>query len=105
MIRGGMVTLGVKDVGASVRFYVETLGMKLVAEGQGGQGGDVIDAGEGFRIALVKGDAKASLTLFSKLPMAEAVQILENRGVVVTKTAEGAAFDDPDGHHFTLRQG
>ena len=30
MIDGGLVRLPVKDVNASVRFYVETLGMKLV---------------------------------------------------------------------------
>ena len=30
MIDGGIVRLPVKDVDASVRFYVETLGMKLV---------------------------------------------------------------------------
>ena len=30
MIRGGLVTLFVRDVGRAVRFYVETLGMKLV---------------------------------------------------------------------------
>ncbi len=102
MIRGGMVTLGVKDVGAAVRFYVETLGMKLVEESAGTA---VIDTGEGFRIALAAGDAKANVTLFAKLPMKEAVMILENRGVAVKTTSDGATFTDPDGHAFTLRQG
>lgn len=102
MIRGGMVTLGVKDVGAAVRFYVETLGMKLVEESADTA---VIDTGEGFRVALTKGDAKANVTLFAKLPMKEAVMILENRGVAVKPTSDGATFTDPDGHAFTLRQG
>lgn len=102
MIRGGMVTLGVKDVDASVRFYVETLGMKLV---EAKDGVSIIDTGEGFRIALARGDAKANLTLFAKLPMKDAVMILENRGVAVTTTSDGATFADPDGHAFTLRQG
>ncbi|MDF2692206.1 MAG: hypothetical protein K0S65_589, partial [Labilithrix sp.] len=32
MIRGGAVLFNVRDVGHAVRFYVETLGMKLVEE-------------------------------------------------------------------------
>src|SRR5947207_136105 len=53
MIRGGLVTLFVRDVEHAVRFYVESLGMKLVE--QAGTGWAVIDAGDGFRIGLHKG--------------------------------------------------
>lgn len=108
MIRGGIVTLMVKDVGGAVRFYVETLGMKLVEEAT--EHWAVIDAGEGFQIGLHGGRTSAtppspeapSIGFHAKLPLAETIAILENRGVAVTRRDQGprsfAHFTDPDGN-------
>lgn len=116
MIRGGLVTLFVRDVDRAVRFYVETLGMKLVEEA--GQGWAVIDAGEGFRIGLAllaqgtavekRGAFAPSVRLFPKVPIREAVAIFENRGVQFEVKEEGpltlAHFRDPDDNDLCLCQ-
>jgi catechol 2,3-dioxygenase-like lactoylglutathione lyase family enzyme len=121
MIRGGLVTLFVRDVGSAVRFYVETLGMKLVEEG--GSGWAVIDAGEGFRIGLAQAQTQASakeaagtgrsaftpsIGLTPKVPIREAIAIYENRGVVFDVKDEGpvtlAHFRDPDDNALYLCQ-
>lgn len=109
MIRGGIVTLTVKDVGSAVRFYVETLGMKLVEEAPPHWA--VIDAGEGLQIGLHGGRSASaappgpdapSIGFHAKLPLAETIAILENRGVVVTRRDQGprsfAHFADLDGN-------
>lgn len=100
MIRGGAVVLEVADVAQAVRFYIETLGMKLVEERTGES---IIDAGEGFLLALRQGDARHTrgIELRAKVPLAEAISIFEMRGVVFT----GARFADPDGNAFTLVEG
>ena len=119
MIRGGLVTLFVRDVGGAVRFYVETLGMKLVEEG--GDGWAVIDAGDGFRIGLARAQASAkeaagggrgaftpSIRLTPKVPIREAIAIYENRGIVFDVKDEGpvtlAHFRDPDDNALYLCQ-
>ncbi len=103
MIRGGMVRLHVRDIGSAVRFYIETLGMKLVAEPVGSA---IIDAGEGFDLLLVAGTTStADVVLRTKVPLEVAVAIYENRGVVFERGAGGALFGDPDGNRFTLVQG
>lgn len=116
MIRGGLVTLFVRDVGRSVRFYVETLGMKLIEEA--GEGWAVIDAGEGFRIGLHtappgaavegRGAFAPSVGLYPKVPIAEAIAIYENRGVELERKDDGpvtlAHFRDPDGNVLYLCQ-
>lgn len=110
MIRGGMVTLHAGDVAASVRFYVETLGMKLVEERADGSA--VIDAGEGLRIDLRAGgrprggeaSSDVVLTLRVKVPLAEAIAIFENRGVSFEPTPSGVAFADPAKNRIALEQ-
>jgi catechol 2,3-dioxygenase-like lactoylglutathione lyase family enzyme len=102
MLRGGKVVLSFRDASRGVRFFVETLGMKLVS-----QNGDeaVIDAGDGFVLAVVQGEPRGGATRVgfgAKLPLDEAVAILENRGVVLRRTGDGAEFESPEGHAFFL---
>jgi catechol 2,3-dioxygenase-like lactoylglutathione lyase family enzyme len=102
MIAGGQVTLFVRDVPSAVRFWIETLGMKLV------------DAGEGFRVALHSGGAAATakgspkVGLYPKMPIDEAIAILENRGIKFEVVRDAkitiANFRDPDGNLLYLRQ-
>lgn len=107
MIRGGRVTLPVREVAQAVRFYIETLGMKLAEEARASA---VIDAGDGFLIELSEsaGGAKKSapVTLFSKVPIAEAIAIYENRGVAFTvEQNDGrttARFHDLDANELAL---
>lgn len=111
MISGGLVTLSVKDVGAAVRFYIETLGMKLVEEGASSLA--IIDAGDGFRIAL-RGDGASARTpsvsvgLAPKVPLREAIAIFENRGITFDVSEDGprmvARFHDIDGNSLYLYQ-
>jgi catechol 2,3-dioxygenase-like lactoylglutathione lyase family enzyme len=109
MIRGGVVTLRVRDLDRAVRFYVETLGMKLVDEPAPGRA--VIDAGEGFHLGLLQSDASAAapvaaVGLYPKVPLAEAVAIFENRGVAFDVQSDGAFtvahFRDVDGNALQL---
>jgi catechol 2,3-dioxygenase-like lactoylglutathione lyase family enzyme len=113
MISGGVVFLPVADVAQAVRFYVETLGMKLVEEGANGE--EILDAGEGFRIGLrqrpagvATRDHAPEVGLYPKLPIREVVAILENRGVAFdVEEADGvvvARFRDPDENRLCLRQ-
>lgn len=102
MIRGGIVRLGVTDLDRAVRFYVETLGMKLVEEAEARA---VIDCGDGFRLELAaspsaaKGGGAVAIGLHPKMPLDEAIAILENRGVVFDAERR---FTDPDGHVLFL---
>ena len=99
----------------AVRFYVETLGMKLVEEA--GTAWAVIDAGEGFRIGLARteqgagegrGGSTPSVRLLPKVPIREAISILENRGLQFDVKEEGpstfAHFRDPDDNILCLFQ-
>jgi catechol 2,3-dioxygenase-like lactoylglutathione lyase family enzyme len=111
MISGGAVVLEVADVSRAVRFYIETLGMKLVAELS--DASSIIDAGDGFHLELRSGatggpsSPRAQVTLYTKVPLEEAVAIYENRGVSFTLQGEAgrpktACFEDQDGHRFAL---
>src|SRR4051812_19344428 len=116
MIRGGLVTLFVRDMERAVRFYVETMGMKLVEEAEAGWA--VIDAGDGFRVGLARivdgtppegrSAFAPSVGFYPKVPIREAIAILENRGVAFDVKDEGpmtlAHFRDPDDNVLYLCQ-
>jgi catechol 2,3-dioxygenase-like lactoylglutathione lyase family enzyme len=113
MIAGGNVTLSVADLGRALRFYIETLGMKLVEESPGWA---VLDAGEGFRVGLRVGERAASMAPSATTDMSvgfkvkgrfdDAIAVFENRGIAFEKQSAGkakvAAFVDPDGNPLYL---
>ena len=108
MIAGGSATLYVSDLSRAVRFYVETLGFKLVT--RFGDEWASIDAGDGLVLGLhcARADAPKPGTPGSiqvgfnvTTPIADAVEVLANRGVVfrgpiVGERVKLAFFDDPD---------
>lgn len=94
-----MVSLLVSDVGRAVRFYIEDLGMKLVEERPDAF---VLDAGDAFLLELRKGTpvkGAPPVTLFPKVPLAEARSIYEMRGV---KFDAENVFHDVDGNALRL---
>lgn len=96
--------LGAQSLTRAVRFYVETMGMKLAAEDALGAR---IDAGEGLRFQIVKdGPVLLSpLTLFARGDLDETRAIYENRGIVFTREDAGTPryrFTDPEGNHLCL---
>ena len=103
MIRGGLVELPVADLATALRFYVETLGVKLVRAPA--ESSALLDLGEGFLVALVPSDSgvmrRASLGLRVD-DVDRAVALLENRGLVFRSEAHAgtavSTFSDPDGN-------
>ena len=121
MISGGNATIYVSDMGRAVRFYVETLGFKLLE-----RAGDArqpqwasVDAGGGFVLGLHAAhpggpapgaSGSISIGLALNQPIAEVVEVLQNRGVVFhgPVRADGpvkrAFFGDPDGNALYLAE-
>jgi catechol 2,3-dioxygenase-like lactoylglutathione lyase family enzyme len=116
MIAGGLATLYVSDLARAVRFYVEVLGFKLVAESPGWA---EVDAGGGLRIGLhpkhpgspepgAEGSIAIGLEVTRRLE--DVVAILENRGVAfcdgirVGKEIKVARFGDPDNNALYLSE-
>jgi catechol 2,3-dioxygenase-like lactoylglutathione lyase family enzyme len=114
VIGGGIATVHVSDLARSVRFYVEVLGFKLVAESPGWA---EVDAGGGLRLGLhpahpgsPRPGAEGSITIGLEVtrPIAEVVAILENRGVRFRGPIESgtavrvARFGDPDENALQL---
>ncbi len=89
----------------ALRFYVETLGIKLVEERQGCS---VLDVGQGARLGLVEvanGAPRVAVGLaVANVP--RTVALLENRGVVFRSEAHAgmaaSTFDDLDGNTLYL---
>jgi len=119
MIAGGHVTLAVADLGRAIRFYVEVLGMKLVAtDARTGS----IDAGDGLTIVLLSGRQKTApkFALGTAMPdslfglrvkseLKEVVSVLDNRGIDFVLQDAGphmrAHFRDPDENDLYLFHG
>jgi catechol 2,3-dioxygenase-like lactoylglutathione lyase family enzyme len=116
MIAGGHVTLAVTDLGRAIRFYVEVLGMKLVAtDARTGS----IDAGDGLVIVLLSGRRQSAdkfalgtampdslLGLRVKSELKDVVAVLENRGITFVLQGDAphtrAHFRDPDDNDLYL---
>ena len=100
-----MIEVPVGEVATAVRFWVETLGVKLV----GLEGGvATLDLGQGALLALVdkpKSAPRVALGL-AVADVARAVALLENRGIVFrTEGHAGKAastFSDPEGNTLYL---
>lgn len=112
-MRVSMIALGVKDTARSIRFYSETLGMKLI-----GQPGEVtLFEGGGVQIALnhplgeAAGDAVVGAVevIFSVDSVVAAHGKLLERGCAFIRDPReifsgtwAATFTDPDGHRLTI---
>ena len=115
MIAGGNATVYVSDMDRAVRFYVETLGFKLIVRPSPNETGDgwaEVDAGGGLVLGLHKGAPNApkpgtagsiAIGFAVNQPIEDVVAVLSNRGVVFQDgvVANGpvklAFFGDPDG--------
>jgi catechol 2,3-dioxygenase-like lactoylglutathione lyase family enzyme len=105
MLNGGMATgaptLSVGDLGREVRFFVETLGAKLVdLAGDQAQ----IDLGDDFVVTLTTATGKTTpITFFARGDFEETLSVYENRGIAFTREgAEAASFVDRDGNRLRI---
>ena len=112
-VSSGNVTVMVSDIDRAVRFYSETLGLKLAY--RFGDHWAAIEAGRGLTIGLhpespagKKGSMSIGLELSGSIH--EAVAELEAKGVrfagpvVEGKSGSFAYFEDPDGNTLYLTQ-
>jgi catechol 2,3-dioxygenase-like lactoylglutathione lyase family enzyme len=116
MFSGGNVTVYVSDLDRAVRFYSETLGLKLAY--RFGDHWASVEAGRGLTIGLHPASAqmppgrKGSMAIGLELTgsIQEAIKALEAKGVKFQGVAnEGKAgafvgFEDPDGNQLYLAQ-
>jgi predicted enzyme related to lactoylglutathione lyase len=116
MFASGNVTVYVSDMDRAVRFYSETLGLKLAY--RFGNDWASIEAGRGLTIGLHPASAqspagkKGSMSIGLELsgPIHEAVKTLEAKGVQFhgpiheDKAGAFAWFSDPDGNPIYLAQ-
>lgn len=104
MISGGFPSLGATNLSRAIRFYVETMGMKLSAEAPLHAR---LDAGEGFTFELLKDGPKVTtpLCFLARGDLDETVAIYENRGVVFTREDAQTPryrFEDSEGNQLCL---
>src|SRR5262245_9847360 len=116
IITGGLPTIYVSDMDASVRFYTETLGLKLL-ERYGNHWASV-DGGHGLTIGLHPASAQnpagrvgsIAIGFQTGVPIKEAVATLKGRGVVFRgdivddKQVFIAHFEDPDSNRLYLTE-
>jgi len=79
MFRGGVFTIYVSDMDRSVRFYIETLGMKLIE--RHGNHWASIDGGPGLSIGLHPATPEVAVGLYLDGSIGEAVKQLSGKGV------------------------
>jgi|GEM_PF-6072734 len=94
-------TLSVGDLGREVRFFVETLGAKLV-DLQGDRA--LIDVGDDFVVTLTTDAGQTTpITFFARGDFEETLGVYENRGIAFTREDDGAAsFVDRDGNRLRI---
>jgi len=116
MFSGGNVTVYVSDMDRAVKFYSETLGLKLAY--RFGNHFASVEAGRGLTIGLHPASAqmpagrKGSMAIGLELSgsIQDAIQALQAKGVrFQTEANEGkagrfAGFEDPDGNPLYLAQ-
>jgi catechol 2,3-dioxygenase-like lactoylglutathione lyase family enzyme len=116
MIAGGIATIYVSDMDRAIRFYTETLGLKL--QYRAGQDWASIGAGRGLILGLhgaregrAAGQSGSISVGFSVTePLGEVVETLRQRGVGLRgpiredTAARLAFFGDPDGNDLYLAE-
>jgi catechol 2,3-dioxygenase-like lactoylglutathione lyase family enzyme len=116
MFSGGNVTVYVSNMDTAVRFYSETLGLKLAY--RFGDHWAAVEAGKGLTIGLHPASAemppgrKGSMAIGLELKgsIKEAVKALEEKGVhfhgQVNEAKAGSfiSFEDPDGNLLYLAE-
>jgi catechol 2,3-dioxygenase-like lactoylglutathione lyase family enzyme len=115
MYSSGNITVYVSNMEASVRFYTETLGLKLAYRFADQWAS--IEVGKGLTIGLhpanehAPAGRKGSMAIGLELSgsMRDAVAKLEAKGVKFGRVEEGkagafASFEDPDGNPLYLAQ-
>jgi uncharacterized protein (TIGR00369 family) len=110
VLQGGCIRIGVNDLEAAVRFYVEVLGFKLAI--RFGDDWAAVDAGGGLIIGLAPRaedePPAGAVGLWTSDPLDETVATLADRGVhldgpIVDKgVVQLAFFRDPDGNRLSL---
>ena len=116
MFSSGNVTLYVSNMDRAVRFYTETLGLKLAY--RFGDHWAAVELGKGLTIGLhpaseqMPSGHKGSMAIGLELnsPIREAVKTLESKGVrfqgTINESKAGAfiGFEDPDGNQLYLSE-
>lgn len=116
MFANGNVTVYVSDMDRAIRFYSETLGLKLLY--RFGDHWASIQAGKGLTIGLhpaseqAPAGRKGSMSIGLELNgrMEDAIKELESRGVKFSsgsnegKAGKFAGFEDPDGNPLYLAE-
>jgi len=116
MFSSGNVTVYVSNMDRAVRFYSETLGLKLAY--RFGDHWASIEAGKGLTIGLhpespqSRAGRKGSMSIGLELSASihDAVKVLKNKGVRFNgpvhedKSGAFASFEDPDGNPLYLAQ-
>ena len=116
MFTGGVFTIYVSDMDRSVKFYTETLGMKLME--RHGDHWAAIDGGPGLSIGLHPATAEVpagrpgstAIGLYLNGPIRAAVDRLRGKGVtfqgpvIDDKALSLAFFSDPDGTPLYLAE-
>ena len=113
VVRGACARLGVSDLDAAIRFYVDVLGLQLAT--RIGDEWAAVDAGGGLIIGLApraEGEPPGgTVGLWTNEPLEAVMAELTGRGVrfdgpvLVKEMIQLAFFRDPDGNRLSLSNG